>query len=119
MIIGGVDPITGPALYSLVANGYLSHQPYLTLGSGSMNADTVMELGYKPDMDLEYALNLCAEAAFAGARHDTMSGFAINCAIVHKDCRSETRLKIRTGQSRLLNIRDNLNVTMGYPILES
>jgi len=78
-----------------------------------------MELGYKPDMDLEYALNLCAEAAFAGARHDTMSGFAINCAIVYKDCRSETRYKIRGGQSRLMNIRDNLNVTLGYPVIES
>lgn len=46
LILGGVDA-SGPQLYGISADGTFKHQPYTTLGSGSLAAMSVFESEYR------------------------------------------------------------------------
>ena len=46
LILGGYD-VNGPQLYGISADGSFKHQPYTTLGSGSLAAMSVFETEYR------------------------------------------------------------------------
>ena len=51
LILGGVD-ITGPQLFGISADGTFKHQPYTTLGSGSLAAMSVFETEYRDGLSV-------------------------------------------------------------------
>jgi 20S proteasome subunit beta 2 len=53
LILGGVD-INGPQLYGISADGSFKHQPYTTLGSGSLAAMSVFETEYRDGMTVKF-----------------------------------------------------------------
>lgn len=83
LIIGGVD-VKGPQLISLSAEGNSFAFPYLTLGSGSLQAMGVMESGYKDNMTEEQAVNLCIASIEAGIYHDLGSGSNVDVCVIKK-----------------------------------
>lgn len=44
--------MTGPSIRSVSPHGYSMKFPYMTLGSGSLAALSVLELGWKSDMEV-------------------------------------------------------------------
>jgi 20S proteasome subunit beta 2 len=53
LILAGYD-CTGPWLYGMSADGTYKHQPYTTLGSGSLAAMSVFETEYKDGLTVTY-----------------------------------------------------------------
>lgn len=51
IIVGGYD-VSGPSLRSVSPHGSTMNFPYLTLGSGSLSALSVLELGWREDMEV-------------------------------------------------------------------
>ena len=49
LILGGVDA-SGPQLFGISADGTFKHQPYTTLGSGSLAAMSVFESEYRDNL---------------------------------------------------------------------
>lgn len=49
LVVGGVDA-TGPHLFTVHAHGSTDKLPYVTMGSGSLNAMAVFEANYKENM---------------------------------------------------------------------
>jgi len=81
LIIGGVDS-TGAHLCSISPHGNSFRQPYLTMGSGSLNADAVLESRWRPDMELEEAKKLVRDAIAAGIFNDLMSGSNVDIVVI-------------------------------------
>ncbi|XP_022643569.1 proteasome subunit beta type-7-like [Varroa jacobsoni] len=81
LIIGGVDS-TGPHLHSISPHGFTMELPYLTMGSGCLNAITVLELGWQPDMELEAAKKLCRDALASGIMNDLASGSNADLVVI-------------------------------------
>lgn len=50
LVLGGVD-ISGPHLYTIYPHGSTDKLPFVTMGSGSLAAMSVMETGYHDGMD--------------------------------------------------------------------
>ena len=50
LVLGGVD-VSGPHLYTIYPHGSTDKLPYVTMGSGSLAAMSVMETGYRDGMD--------------------------------------------------------------------
>jgi len=82
LIVGGVDS-TGSHLCSVSPNGYSMRAPYVTMGSGSLNADAVLETRWKPDMELEDAKKLARDAIAAGIFNDLMSGSNVDIVVIN------------------------------------
>lgn len=51
LIVGGLDS-NGPAVFSIHPHGSINKLPYVTMGSGCLAATSVLELGWKPDMEV-------------------------------------------------------------------
>jgi len=73
LIIAGVD-CTGPSLFTCHAHGSSDCLPYVTMGSGSLAAMSMMETRYRPGMSFEEAKELVVEAIKAGIHNDLGSG---------------------------------------------
>ena len=57
LIIGGVDP-TGAYVYSIAPHGSIDKLQYTAMGSGCLAAISVLETGFKPDLEVGVALAL-------------------------------------------------------------
>jgi 20S proteasome subunit beta 2 len=84
LIIGGYD-VKGPQLIEVSADGNSYSFPYLTLGSGSLQAMGVMETRYKDNMTEEEAKQLCMDAIEAGIYYDLGSGSNVDICVIKKD----------------------------------
>ena len=73
LIIGGVD-CKGPQLVTISAYGNSMRTPYTTMGSGSLNAMSILETRYKDNMTKEEAIELAKCAIEAGIFNDLGSG---------------------------------------------
>jgi 20S proteasome subunit beta 2 len=69
LIIGGMDE-SGRHLVTIDANGMVISQGFACMGSGSLAAMAVMEIGFKDGMTEAEGLELCSEAITAGIIHD-------------------------------------------------
>ena len=83
MIIGGVDSIEGPILYSLDWFGTMVRETEFTAtGSGSQVAFGVLEDGYRKDLTIEEAIKLATRAVRAAMRRDPGSGEGIDVVVI-------------------------------------
>ncbi|KAL0212035.1 hypothetical protein RCL1_005661 [Eukaryota sp. TZLM3-RCL] len=82
LIVGGFDPVDGPSLYEIHPHGSYWSCPFVTMGSGSLAAVSILESHWKPDLTQEEALNLATEAIRAGIFNDMGSGGNIDCSII-------------------------------------
>lgn len=83
LVLGGVD-CTGPHLWSIHAAGSVDSVPFVTLGSGSLSAMTVLEAHYKPDMTIDEGKRLVQEAIRAGIFNDLGSGSNVDLCVITK-----------------------------------
>lgn len=90
LILGGIDA-NGKHIVEVDSSGFVIKAPYSTMGSGSLHAGAVLELGYKDDLSLEEGLDLCARAIEAGIKHDMGSGSTVNAMAV--DAKGVTTFK--------------------------
>jgi 20S proteasome subunit beta 2 len=84
LIIGGID-VKGPQLCSVDPHGLTQYNPYLTTGSGSLAAMSIMETEYKDDMTREEATALVVKCIEAGIYHDLGSGSNVDVCIITKE----------------------------------
>ena len=54
LVLGGMD-VTGPQLYSIAAHGSTNKCPYTAMGSGMLAAIGVLEMGWKPNMEVRFS----------------------------------------------------------------
>lgn len=85
LIIGGYD-IMGPQLFSVHPHGSTNSLPFISMGSGSLSAMSVLENSFKNSLDLNSALILSKESILAGIYNDMGSGNCIDLCIILKDC---------------------------------
>ncbi|XP_033170308.1 proteasome subunit beta type-7 [Drosophila mauritiana] len=83
LVMGGVDR-TGPQLYCIYPCGSNDKIPYAAMGSGTLAAMSVLEHGWKPDLDLEQGKQLVREAISAGVFNDLGSGSNIDLCVITK-----------------------------------
>lgn len=81
LVLGGVD-VTGPHLYTVYPHGSTDKLPFVTMGSGSLNAMAVFEAGYKDDMTEEEAIHLVTAAIRAGIFNDLGSGSNVDVTVL-------------------------------------
>lgn len=81
LILGGVD-CTGAHLYTIYPHGSTDRLPYVTMGSGSLNAMAVFESSYRPNMEKDEAIALVAQAIRAGIFNDLGSGSNVDVTII-------------------------------------
>lgn len=88
LILGGCD-VTGANIYLIYPNGCTMKVPYGTMGSGSLAAMSVFELGWKEDMEETEAVDLVKKAIMAGIWNDLGSGSNCDTYVIRLDGTSE------------------------------
>ena len=81
LVLGGVDA-TGPHLYTIYPHGSTDKLPYVTRGSGSLAAMSVLEGGFKDDLTEGEAITLVAAAIRAGIWNDLGSGSNVDVTVI-------------------------------------
>ena len=81
LVLGGCD-INGPQLYTIYPHGSTDKLPFVTMGSGSLNAMAVFESKWKKDLDRESAIELVSEAIQAGIFNDLGSGSNVDVTVI-------------------------------------
>lgn len=81
LILGGVD-CTGAHLYTIYPHGSTDRLPYVTMGSGSLNAMAVFESSYRPNMEKDEAIALVAQAVRSGIFNDLGSGSNVDITVI-------------------------------------
>lgn len=81
LIIGGVD-VKGPQLINISPHGNSFRAPFVTMGSGSLAAMSILESEFKENMTKEEAINLATKAIEAGIFNDLYSGSNVNVFII-------------------------------------
>lgn len=84
LIIAGTDP-TGLHLFTVSAHGSTDKLPFVTMGSGSLAAMSVLETRYKPNMNRQEAIDLCKDAILAGIFNDLGSGSNVDVVVIEKE----------------------------------
>ena len=84
LIIGGYD-IMGPQLYSIHPHGSTDSLPFISMGSGSLAAMSILENSFNNYLDLNSALILSKESILAGIYNDMGSGNCIDLCIILKN----------------------------------
>lgn len=84
LVLGGVD-CNGGSLYTIYPHGSTDNLPYVTMGSGSLNAMAVFESSYKADMTKEEAMKLVHDAIMSGINNDLGSGGSVDMMVITKD----------------------------------
>ncbi|KAL0225640.1 hypothetical protein P9112_012964 [Eukaryota sp. TZLM1-RC] len=91
LIIGGHDPVDGPSLYEVHPHGSYWSCPFVTMGSGSLAAMSILESHWKEGLTKDEAVKLATEAIRAGIFNDMGSGGNIDCSIITADGVDERR----------------------------
>jgi len=81
LIIGGVDKY-GPHLYEVAAHGSTSKLPFCAMGSGTLPAMSVLEGGWKKDLEEADAKQLVRDAIAAGIFNDMGSGSNVDLVVI-------------------------------------
>lgn len=84
LVLGGVD-CNGPHLHTVYPHGSIDTLPFVSMGSGSVAAISVLEHGYKDDMTEAECIDLVCRAIRSGVDNDLGSGNSVNYAIIKKD----------------------------------
>lgn len=81
LIMGGMDKY-GPHLYEIAAHGSTSKLPFAAMGSGTLPAMSVLEGGWKKDMEEADAKQLVRDAIAAGIFNDMGSGSNVDLVVI-------------------------------------
>merc|ERR1712203_655833 len=81
MGMGGVDKY-GPHLYEIAAHGSTSKLPFAAMGSGTLPAMSVLEGGWKKDLEEADAKQLVRNAIAAGIFNDMGSGSNVDLVVI-------------------------------------
>ncbi|EEA07220.1 proteasome subunit beta type 7-B precursor, putative [Cryptosporidium muris RN66] len=81
LIVAGSD-ITGNYIYQVSNYGSIMQHPYVSMGSGSLSATTVLESGYRDGLNQDEGTELVASAIRAGIYNDLYSGSNVNILII-------------------------------------
>lgn len=84
LVVAGVDP-TGSHLFTVHAHGSTDKLPYVTMGSGSLAAMSVFESTWRPGLDRQGAVDICAHAIEAGIFNDLGSGSNVDVAVITEE----------------------------------
>jgi 20S proteasome subunit beta 2 len=84
LVLGGYD-INGPQLYTIYPHGSTDKLPFVTMGSGSLNAMAIFEAKWKKDLDRNSAIELVSEAIQAGIFNDLGSGSNVDVTVITKN----------------------------------
>ena len=95
LILGGID-INGPQIYMIHNYGSGNRLPYVTMGSGSYAAMSVLETGFKENMTMEEGIELVKRAIQAGILNDMGSGSNIDVVVIHGDGEASVHRSIAT-----------------------
>ncbi len=83
LIVAGYD-CKGPHLCQISAEGHVTYAPFLSMGSGSINAYSQLEKSYRDDMTIEEGMQLAIASISAGINYDLASGSNVDIAIMKK-----------------------------------
>lgn len=81
LVLGGVD-VEGPFLATVAPHGSTDRLPYVTMGSGSIAAMSILETGYRDGMTAEDAKKLVHAAISAGIFNDPYSGTNVDLCVI-------------------------------------
>lgn len=81
-----------------------SYLPYATMGSGSLQAMTIIESKYKDNMTREEAVALVTEAISAGIYHDLGSGSHVDFCVLSKGKTDMFRNAVTNDKLHSINI---------------
>jgi 20S proteasome subunit beta 2 len=90
LVLGGVDS-TGAHLYTVYPHGSTDKLPFVSMGSGSLAAMSVLESGFKDDLSEEECVVLVRDAIRAGIFNDLGSGSNVDVCILRADGSAEMR----------------------------
>lgn len=90
LILGGFD-CNGPSLYQVYPHGSTDYLPYVTMGSGSVNAMAIFETEYRDGMSKDEAIALVHKAVLSGIYNDLGSGSNVDLCVIDKDGAKELR----------------------------
>ncbi len=85
LIIAGFTEDGAPQLLNVDLLGMVSEEKYLSTGSGSLLAFSVLERGYAPQLTEEQAVRLAVEAVKAAISRDTGTGDGIDVTVITKE----------------------------------
>lgn len=108
LVLGGVD-VTGAHLYTVYPHGSTDKLPFVSMGSGSLNAMAVLESGYKDDMTEEEGVELVAAAIRAGVFNDLGSGSNVDITIIRSPSYVESSGKDRVTVLRNYQVLNDAN----------
>lgn len=83
LIIGGLD-FNGSHLFAVYPHGSSEKVPFVSLGSGSLAATSILDNNFKKNLNLNGALLILQESIKAGIYNDTGSGGSIDLCIITK-----------------------------------
>ncbi|KAG9392294.1 Proteasome subunit alpha/beta [Carpediemonas membranifera] len=90
LVLGGVD-VLGPHLHTIYPHGSTDTLPFVAMGSGSLAAISMLEQGdadhqgWRPNMEVEEAVDLVKRAIHAGIFNDMGSGSNVDICVITKD----------------------------------
>eukprot|EP01061_Rhynchopus_euleeides_P034028 TRINITY_DN57710_c0_g1_i1.p1 TRINITY_DN57710_c0_g1~~TRINITY_DN57710_c0_g1_i1.p1 ORF type:complete len:292 (+),score=114.22 TRINITY_DN57710_c0_g1_i1:52-876(+) len=95
LILGGID-CKGPQLCAISNHGYIKHHTFLTMGSGSLAAQAILDSKYKDKMTEKECKDLVHEAVKAGVFNDLGSGGTINlCVLKRVDGKAKSEMLMK------------------------
>mgnify|MGYP001567981681 FL=1 len=83
LVLGGVD-VDGPFLATIAPHGSTDRLPFVTMGSGSIAAMSMLETGYRDGLNVEEAKKLVHAAVTAGILNDPYSGSQVDLCVITK-----------------------------------
>ncbi|BAM80627.1 20S core proteasome subunit beta 2 [Cyanidioschyzon merolae strain 10D] len=93
LVLGGVDELNGPSLYTVYPHGSVDQLPYVSMGSGSLAAMAVFEARWHEALTEEEAKCLVYEAISAGIENDLGSGSNVDLCVVKNGGRAVDYLR--------------------------
>ncbi len=100
LVMGGFD-LSGGQLYAIYPHGSVENLPFVSMGSGSLAAMSVLEKFYCDYLNLNAALDIIKEAILAGIYNDLGSGGNVDLCIITKGSMQLIRSQINRGSLNL------------------
>ncbi|CAG8493376.1 6883_t:CDS:2 [Racocetra fulgida] len=84
LIVGGYD-VSGPGLFTIHPHGSTEKLPYVSMGSGSLAAMSILESRFTKNLERDEAIELAKDAIEAGIFNDLGSGSNVDINVIVKD----------------------------------
>lgn len=82
LLLGGYDQYEGASLYYLDLYGTMTKENYMATGSGSPVAFGFLEANYRPDLDLDTAIDIAVKAVLVAQSRDGFSGEGVDVVVI-------------------------------------